>query len=88
MINVLARKKNKLKLYYSLNGGKWKKSGFRKITGDFYNQKPGLYYKQFQAMIRNQQPGDEVTYKIKAGKDVIGPYSYTVSAANGGPVLV
>lgn len=88
MINVLARKKNKLKLYYSLNGGKWKKSGFRKITGDFYNQKPGLYYKQFQAMIKNQQPGDEVIYKIKAGKDVIGPYSYTVSAANGGPVLV
>jgi hypothetical protein len=47
-----------------------------------------VYYSQYEAVIKNQHTGNNVTYQI-VGKNVgLGPYNYTVNSATGHPILV
>ena len=62
LIEVVARKYSRPKLYYQINGGRWKKVRLRERLGRFYNDEPGLFYTRYAAEIRGQQAGDTVTY--------------------------
>lgn len=88
VIEVLARKGLSLSLSYSINGGPQQSASFSEKLGEFYNEKPGVYYSKYEAIIGGQQAGDQVTYAVNAGSNVLGPYSYEVTSATGNPILV
>lgn len=88
MVEVVARKKSRPKLYYQINGGNWQKARFRESFGRFYNDTPGIYYSRYLAEIQGQQAGDTVAYKIRSRNNVLGPYRYPVPGASGNPILV
>ena len=88
LIEVVARKNYRPKLYYKINGGRWKKVRLRESFGRFYNQEPGLYYTRYTGKIRGQQAGDTVTYKLRSLRTRLGPYQYDVPSATGNPILV
>ncbi len=88
LIEVVARKKTKPKLYYQINGGHWQKARLKEQFGRFYNDAPGLFYTRYTGKIRGQQAGDTVTYKLKCRRKLLGPYAYTVASANGNPILI
>lgn len=88
IIQIVARKGLKLSLNYSIDGGHEQKAKFKEKLGEFYNDQSGVYYSQYEAVIKGQQAGNNVTYRI-VGKNVgLGPYSYTVNSATGHPILV
>ena len=87
-IPVLARaKKRGMKLFYQVDNGRVKRGHFYRANGYNYNIESGKYYDRYEAMIRGQQPGSEVTYWIRRKGETLGPYSYTVSG-DWGQVLV
>jgi hypothetical protein len=43
---------------------------------------------EYKARIKNQNPGDVVTYWIKKGNEQLGPYTYTVDKSGDNPVLI
>ena len=73
LIEVVARKYYRPKLYYQINGGRWKKVRLRESFGRFYNQEPGLYYTRYTGEIRGQQAGDTVIYKLRSPRYTAGP---------------
>jgi len=85
---VIGRKRIRPKLYYQINGGRWKKVRLKQRFGRFYNQEPGLFYTRYVGDIRGQQAGDTVTYKIKSGRSRLGPNKYSVPSATDNPILV
>ncbi|MGE5601559.1 MAG: M14 family zinc carboxypeptidase, partial [Nitrososphaerales archaeon] len=87
-VTVLARKGLALQLTYSINGGAEQTAAFAEKLGTVYNEKPGVYYSRYQAVITGQQAGDSVTYSIRAGAGQLGPYSYSVGSATGNPILL
>ncbi len=87
-IQVLARKGLNLTLTYSINGGPEQTAGFTEKLGTIYNEKSGVYYSQYQAVISGQGEGDSVIYQITGGDSQLGPYSYSVASATGNPILV
>jgi len=88
-IEILARTaRQPARLYYSINGGHKQWAPFQKKTGAIYNMKPGLYYCRYQALIRGQRAGDEITYRIVKDDVELGPYTYDVVSTTGNPILI
>ncbi len=88
LIEVVARKKTRPKLYYRLNNGRWRKARLKERLGRFYNDAAGLYYTRYAGEITGQRADDTVTYMIKSRRTVLGPFEYSVPSATGNPVLV
>ncbi|MCP3944856.1 MAG: zinc carboxypeptidase [Desulfobacteraceae bacterium] len=87
-IEVLVRKWRYPILKYSINDGSWRYAWFKKVKGKFYNTEPGTYFTRYRAIIPGQNQGDVVKYKIRARKDEVGPFSYSVEKASGSKVLI
>ncbi|MEJ2641120.1 MAG: M14 family metallopeptidase [Desulfosarcinaceae bacterium] len=88
-IEVLApTRKAHLGLYYRVNDGRLRRAHFKKALGATYNEAPGLYFTNYRAMIRDQEPGDEVTYWILNRWSIDGPYAYTVENAGDNSILI
>jgi hypothetical protein len=88
-IEVLApTRRAHLGLFYRINGGHLKRARFKKGLGETYNNRPGLYFTNYRAMIRDQEAGDEVTYWIINRWSIDGPYSYTVENASDNGILI
>lgn len=89
MVDILARKKKhgRYWLMYCLNG-RYRWSRFRPMLGEFYNDASGVYFSRYQACVKGQKAGDEVTYWIIGHRSVSGPHRYTVAQASGNPVLL
>lgn len=83
-IEVLApSSKARLRLFYRINDGPLKRARFQKALGAEYNARPGLYFTNYRAKVRQQQAGDEVTYWILNRWEIDGPYTYQVESPNG-----
>ncbi|MDJ0782304.1 MAG: M14 family zinc carboxypeptidase [Desulfosarcinaceae bacterium] len=92
-IEVLAPTiRNHLRLHYRINNGRLRHARFRPALGETYNRRPGLYFTNYRAMVRQQAPGDEVTYWIVSRNTVDGPYTYQVETPDGenfgNPILI
>ncbi len=73
---------------YSIDGGADRYAPFLPVFGEEYNTEMGTHYSRFRAKIRGQSAGSEVTYSIIAGRDILGPYQYTVAKTDNNRVLV
>jgi hypothetical protein len=92
-IEVLApTRRPHLSLFYRINDGHLKRARFKKALGATYNEQPGIYFTNYRATIRNQEPGDEVTYWILNRWSIDGPYTYQVESPDGenfdSPILI
>jgi hypothetical protein len=92
-IEVLApTRKAQLSLFYRVNDGSLRRARFKKALGATYNEAPGLYFTNYRAMIRDQEPGDEITYWILNRWSIDGPYTYPVESPDGenfdSPILI
>jgi murein tripeptide amidase MpaA len=88
-IDIVARKTRPFpKLYYSINDGPEQTGSFFPKHGSIYNTEPGIYFSRYEALIRNQKAGDNVTYRIVKGAEQAGPYTYNVPSATGNRILI
>jgi hypothetical protein len=88
IVEVLARKELSLTLHYDINGGAEQTTGFTERLGAVYNDRSGIYYSRYEAVVGGQSAGDSVSYRIVWSDGQLGPYSYQVLSATGNPILV
>jgi hypothetical protein len=61
---------------------------FEEALGERYNTEPGLFYSRYVATIDNPPAGEQVSYEVHAGQEVLGPFEYTVEDDEADPILV
>ncbi|OZG72311.1 carboxypeptidase [Hahella sp. CCB-MM4] len=76
------------RLVYQVDGGRWQLGNFKPRKGKTYNTEKGTYYSRYEATIRGQNTGSEVTYYIWSPWKKLGPYTYTVEQATSADVLI
>ncbi len=75
-------------LVYQVDGGHWRFGHFKAKKGKRYNTEKGTYYSRYEAMVKGQGAGSEVTYFIWSPWQQLGTFTYTVEQATGADVLI
>jgi hypothetical protein len=77
-----------VRVYWQINGGRVQRAGLQEYAGGEKYGEPGAYYHRLRGQVGGAKAGDKVQVWFARGGKSSDPFTYTVAAATGNPVLL
>jgi hypothetical protein len=77
-----------VKVFWQVGGGAARSASLSEYAGGERYGKPGTYYHRLRGQVSGAKPGDQVKVWFGKGKRTTEPFTYTLKADSGKPVLL